>query len=129
MFLRALQSPTDVESIFWYTGRMHHSGSMLRLKQHAHNIIFKESIIFAASPEQLGLTKANKLYPDHPYQVVRTRDAGYANNVEVKRFILDNLKKSKERYEGMFLTVSDFNIMYPIILFQHYSLCEMLYII
>lgn len=79
---------------------MHHSGSMLRMKQHAHNAIFKESIVFAASPEQLGLTKANGLYPDQPYQVVRTKDAGYANNVEVKQFILDTLKKSRERYDG-----------------------------
>ena len=79
---------------------MHHSGSMLRLKQHAHNIIFKESIVFAATPEELGLTKANNLYPDQPYQVIRTRDAGYENNVELKRFVLNSLKKARQRYDG-----------------------------
>jgi hypothetical protein len=94
------QSPTDAESIFWYTGRMHHSGTMLRLKQHAHNIIFRESIFFAASPEQLGLTKANKLVPDFPYQVVRTKEAGFESNVELKKFILDTLKASQERFQA-----------------------------
>jgi hypothetical protein len=95
-----LQSPTDAESIFWYTGRMHHSGTMLRLKQHAHNIIFRESIFFAASPEQLGLTKANKLVPDFPYNVVRTKEAGFGSNAEVKRFILETLERSKEQHSG-----------------------------
>jgi hypothetical protein len=102
-----LQSPTDAESIFWYTGRMHHSGTMLRLKQHAHNIIFRESIFFAASPEQLGLTKANKLMPDFPYNVVRTKEAGFGSNAEVKRFILETLERSKEQHSGtrpLFLT-------------------------
>jgi hypothetical protein len=94
------QSPTDAESIFWYTGRMHHSGTMLRLKQHAHNIIFRESIFFAASPEQLGLTKANKLVPDFPYNVVRTKEAGFGSNAEVKRFILETLERSKEQHSG-----------------------------
>src|SRR5690242_16377503 len=96
----ATQSPTDAESIFWYTGRMHHSGTMLRLKQHAHNIIFRESIFFAASPEQLGLTKANKLVPDVPYHVVRAKEAGFASNEEVKRFILSALERSQDQFAG-----------------------------
>lgn len=95
-----LQAPTDVESIFWYTGRMHHSGTLLRLKQHAHNIIYKESLVFAASPAQLGLTAENDLVPAHPYMVVRTKDAGFANNVELKRFILATLEKSHEKFDG-----------------------------
>ena len=78
---------------------MHHSGTLLRLKQHAHNLIYRESIFFAASPEQLGLTSANKLLPDHPYNVVRTKDAGFANNMDLKRFILDQLKQSQERHQ------------------------------
>jgi hypothetical protein len=73
---------------------------MLRLKQHAHNIIYKESIFFAASPEQLGLTKKNQLVPDHPYHVVRTKEAGFASNVELKKFILENVRLSHQRYQG-----------------------------
>ena len=79
---------------------MHHSGKLLRLKQHAHNIIFKESIVFAASPEQLGLTKANKLVPALPYQVVETKKAGFENNVELKKFILETLKQSQQHFAG-----------------------------
>jgi hypothetical protein len=79
---------------------MHHSGTMLRLKQHAHNIIYKESIFFAASPAQLGLTAANKLVPEHPYIVVRTKEAGFSNNAELKQFLLANLKKSHEKFDG-----------------------------
>mmetsp|Transcript_4780 Transcript_4780/g.8063 ORF Transcript_4780/g.8063 Transcript_4780/m.8063 type:complete len:334 (+) Transcript_4780:220-1221(+) len=94
------QVPTDVESVFWYSGRMHHSGTLLRLKQHAHNIIYKESIFFAATPAQLGLTKENKLMPTHPYQVVRTKEAGFANNVELKKFILERLKKSHDNFDA-----------------------------
>lgn len=89
-----------MESVFWYSGRMHHSGTLLRLKQHAHNIIYKESIFFAATPAQLGLTKENKLLPTHPYQVVRTKEAGFANNVELKKFILEKLKKSHDNFDG-----------------------------
>jgi hypothetical protein len=74
---------------------MHHSGTMLRLKQHAHNAIFKESIFFAASPAQLGLTAENKLFLPTPYSVIRTKEAGFENNVELKKFILNNLKQAQ----------------------------------
>lgn len=100
-----------MESIFWYTGRMHHSGTLLRLKQHAHNIIYKESIIFAASPAQLGLTVENKLVPAHPYQVVRTKEAGFENNVELKKFLLATLQKSHERFDGKCSLFCDINLL------------------
>lgn len=74
---------------------MHHPGTLLRLKQHAHNIIFRESLFFSATPTQLGLTKKNKLVPDKPYQVVLTKEAGFKDNVELKKFILNSLKQSQ----------------------------------
>ena len=47
-YIFTFQSPTDQESIFWYTGRMHHAGKTLRNKQHAHNSIFTESLFVSA---------------------------------------------------------------------------------
>ncbi len=44
------------ETVFWYTGRLAHRGQLLRMKVHAHNTLFDESLFFAAAPEDLGLT-------------------------------------------------------------------------
>ncbi len=95
-YIFTFQAPTAEESIFWYSGRMHHTGEMLRNKQHAHNLIYKESIFFAASPEELGLTAKNKLVPTHPYQTLKTADTNFKTNEEIKAFILNNLKNAQK---------------------------------
>lgn len=97
-YIFTFQSPTDQESIFWYTGRMHHAGKMLRNKQHAHNSIFTESIFVDATPEELGLTEGNHLFPSKPYKPIKTKETGFASNAEIKKFVLDQLKQRQERY-------------------------------
>lgn len=93
-YIFTFQAPTDSESIFWYSGRMHQSGKLLRNKQHAHNIIFEEAIFFAASPEELGLTKENGLLPTKPFLPVKSASTRFGTNSEIKKFILENLKAS-----------------------------------
>jgi hypothetical protein len=93
-YIFTFKNPTKEESIFWYSGRMHHSALMLRNKQHAHNAVYNEAIFFSATPEELGLTRENNLYPEHPSKVILTSTTGFENNTAVRKFILDNLKES-----------------------------------
>mmetsp|Transcript_2663 Transcript_2663/g.3992 ORF Transcript_2663/g.3992 Transcript_2663/m.3992 type:complete len:665 (-) Transcript_2663:132-2126(-) len=111
-YIFTFQAPTDHDNLFWYTGRMPFSGQMLRNKFHAHNKIFKESIFFAASPAELGLTRENKLVPDKPYHTVDIRDGGFNSLDEVKQFIMDNLDASAKAFdtlhgEGYYTSVVD----------------------
>lgn len=98
-YIFTYQAPTDAESFFWYTGHMHHTGKLLRNKQHAHNVIFDEAIFFAATPQQLGLTVENNLMPPRQYDIIKTKKAGFDSNVKLKEFVLNNLKKSQEAYD------------------------------
>lgn len=97
-YIFTFQSPTDQESIFWYTGRMHHAGKMLRNKQHAHNSIFTESIFVDATPEELGLTTENNLFPIRPYKPLKTKNTGFDSNADIKKFVLGQLKRQQKRY-------------------------------
>ncbi len=99
-YIFTYQQPTDQESIFWYSGRMHHSAKLLRNKQHAHNAIFDEAIFFSATPEELGLTTENKLVPSRPYNVIPTSETGFSDNSAVKSFIMSNLQKVASLYKS-----------------------------
>ena len=99
-FLFTFPTPTTHESMFWYTGRMKWGGSLLRMKIHAHNSIFQESIFFAASPEQLGLTELNGFVLGTPHLTVNPTDIGFDNNAALKRFLLMNLKRSQEVFDA-----------------------------
>ena len=92
-YIFTFKTPTKEESIFWYSGRIHHSGIMLRNKQHAHNAVYEEAIFFSATPQELGLTRENNLYPEHPSKIILTSSTGFENNAAVRNFILDNLNK------------------------------------
>jgi hypothetical protein len=96
-YIFTFKTPTAEESIFWYSGRMHHTARMLRNKQHAHNAVYDEAIFFSATPEELGLTKENGLYPEHPSKVIRTSTTGFANNAAVLKFVMNNLKESASK--------------------------------
>lgn len=98
-YIFTYQSPTDIDSLYWYTGRMPFSGELLRNKFHAHNKIFKEAIFFAASPYELGLTTENKLKLDYPYKTIDINEAGFNSHDDVKKFILSNLEKSAKEYD------------------------------
>jgi hypothetical protein len=98
-YIFTYQAPTDRDSIFWYTGRMPFTGEMLRNKLHAHNKIFTEAHFFAATPEELGLTKENKLVPEITYKPVDITAAGYKGWEEVKQLILRTLDKSAAEYD------------------------------
>ena len=98
-YILTYQCPTDRDSLFWYSGRMPYSGEMLRNKFHAHNKIFKEALFFAASPEELGLTKKNGLKPDQPFKTVDLRDTRFSTLDDVKSFILGNLEKSASDFD------------------------------
>jgi hypothetical protein len=98
-YIFTYQSPTDLDSLYWYTGRMPFSGEMLRNKFHAHNKIFKEGIFFAATPEELGLTPENKLKLDYPFKTIDINAAGFESHDEVKKFIFAQLEQSGKEYD------------------------------
>lgn len=112
-YIMTYQSPTDRDTLFWYTGRMPHSGEMLRNKVHVHNKIFKEALVFAATPHELGLTKQNKLMPDKAYNTVDIKAAGFSDHDAVKKFLLRNLDESGKAYDSRVSTtkVSDFDYL------------------
>lgn len=85
--------PTAYESIFWYTGRLIHSGELLRLKIHSHNSLFTEALIFAASPEELGLEDQSLFKKQLPHIPDRM------NHSITKDFLLRRLSESQIRFE------------------------------
>ena len=79
------------ESIFWYTGRMQSKGDLLRMKIHAHNSVFEQALIFAAAPEDVGLTEDNGFSYSKPYLPVSTTSIkGFRNNADAKKFLMSN---------------------------------------
>lgn len=93
-YVLTFPTPTRWESIFWYTGRLQHGGQLLRLKLHAHNNLFEQSLFFAASPEQLGITPENGFGFTKPFIPTRTDSVGFANNSMAREAFMRNLKKS-----------------------------------
>lgn len=91
--LLTFPTPTEHESVFWYTGRMNDAGDLLRLKIHAHNTLFAEALFFAASPEDLGLTESNGFDRSLPYKP----DA--RAHEDVKKMLLDNLLKAQNEHK------------------------------
>lgn len=106
-FLFTFPTPTNHESLFWYTGRLKFGGSLKRMKIHAHNSIFQESIFFAASPEQLGLIEKNGFPQSTPHLTVDPTQIGFEDNAALKRFILANLEKSRQLFDDMVASSKD----------------------
>jgi hypothetical protein len=100
-FLFTFPTPTDHESLFWYTGRLKFGGSLKRMKVHAHNSVFQESIFFAASPEQLGLIEKNGFPQNTPHLTVNPTQIGYEDNAALKRFIIANLERSRRAFDSI----------------------------
>jgi hypothetical protein len=99
-YIFTYQCPTDHDSLFWYSGRMPYSGEMLRNKFHAHNKIFKEALFFAASPEELGLTRENGLLPVQPFLTVDVKGTEFGTLEGVKQFVLKQLDKAGEQFDA-----------------------------
>ncbi len=98
--LLTFPTPTRYETIFWYTGRIKDAGTLLRNKIHAHNTLFEQALFFAASPSELGMTVENGFTVDRPYEAVPPSQFGLKTNAEVKRFLLENLKKSQDEFDA-----------------------------
>jgi len=78
--------PTGFETMMWYTGRMKHSGSLIRAKTHTHNQIFQQLFFFTGRPEDVGLTSGFR--PKMPHIPIATKSLGFANNVELRDYLL-----------------------------------------
>jgi hypothetical protein len=98
-FIFTYQTPTHLDSLFWYTGRMPYDGKMLHNKGHMHNKITGESLFFAASPEELGLS--DKLFPEKPYLTVDINKAGFDSLDAVKDHMIRHLEKSGKAWGEM----------------------------
>ena len=84
---------------------MPHGGELLRNKMHVHNKVFKEYILFKATPYELGLTKENGLLPEKVYRPIPLPETQFANLDEAKAFFLQNLDVSAEVLFDEFQTV------------------------
>jgi hypothetical protein len=100
-FLFTFPTPTDRESMFWYTGRLRSDGSLLRMKLHAHNTIFVESFFFAASPDDLGLTERHGFQRSLPHITVDPHELDFKDNAALKAYILKNLASSQDKYDSV----------------------------
>ena len=96
--VNTFKTPTTHDTFIWYTGRAHSSSTMIRMKMHVHNTVFKESYFFAATPKQLGMDGPNFLPKkgDTTYDCMRPEEHGFADNDAVKRHIFDHF----EAYAG-----------------------------
>ena len=87
---------TDTETMIWYTGIMHYSGTLVRGKMHTHNTVFKESLFFAGSPSQLGMANARFSPPDKVYEPIPLKDMGFDSIDSAIQYIMDAYHKNKE---------------------------------
>merc|ERR1712096_530691 len=84
------KSPTDKNSFIWYTGLMGVSGTLIRGKVHAHSSVFKESYLFAATPEQLGMA-GDRLQPKgKTFEAMIPSDMGFQGIEEIKKHIMEH---------------------------------------
>jgi hypothetical protein len=95
-YLITFEVPTDSESMFWYTGRMIRDGTLVRMKLHAHNTLFQESMFFAATPEELGLYEQHGFSRIPPSQAILPGEVGFENNERLKEYIFSSLERSQQ---------------------------------
>ena len=96
-YLLTFPTPTRSESMFWYTGRMIRSGELLRMKLHAHNTIFEESMFFAATPEELGLLEQHGFSRSSPSHAILPGEVGFENNAMMREHILLSLISAQQQ--------------------------------
>jgi len=85
--------PPDVESVFWYTGRLYNSGRLLHVIAHSHSHWFDDYYVFSGTPSDLGLNTGafqvdyNSVLPWIP------ADHGLTND-DVRLHVLYHAKKN-----------------------------------
>ena len=91
---------TKEPSLYWYTGEMWASGSLIRNKLHGHNSIFHSAYWINASPEELGLDDP-KFMPVNAFtpQFIRA-DLGFDGIDHLAKWILDHLELPENKKKG-----------------------------
>jgi hypothetical protein len=92
--VNTFKTPTDEDSLLWYSGKLHFNGSLIRGKMHTHNVVFKESFLFAAHPDDIGFD-LSKFYLNKEYQTIPIKDLGFASTDELTDYIFDNFEASQ----------------------------------
>ena len=89
--VNTFQTPTTHDTFVWYTGRTLSASTMVRMKMHVHNTVFRESYFFAGTPKQLQMDGPEFLPKagDTTYDCMRPEEHGFADNDAVKRHIFD----------------------------------------
>lgn len=93
--------PTKYDSVFWYTGRMPIGGDLRRMKIHSHNNMFEQSLVFAASPADLGMTESEGWSRDDPQKALHPRELGFAGVDDVLEYTLNHLADSQRIYDAV----------------------------
>jgi hypothetical protein len=106
-YLLTFPTPTQSESMFWYTGRMSRAGELLRMKLHAHNTVFEESMFFAATPEDLGLFEQHGFSRMSPSHALLPGEVGFENNAMLREYIFSSLIASQQRGKEKGLSETD----------------------
>ena len=96
--VNTFRTPTTHDTFVWYTGRTLSASTMVRMKMHVHNTVFRESYFFAGTPKQLKMDGPEFLPKagDTTYDCMRPEEHGFADNDAVKRHIFD----AYEAYDG-----------------------------
>jgi hypothetical protein len=89
-----LPAPTDEATWTWFVGQMPKSGALVRAKIHSHMTIFKEMFLFAATPDQLGLS-SSRFKPKNAFDLLRAKDVGFHDMSDVRKYIMDNYERNR----------------------------------
>jgi hypothetical protein len=83
------KAPTAYDSMIWYTGTMHYSGTLIRGKMHTHNTIFKESLFFAGTPEEIGMLGSRFQPKGKVFDPIPLKDMKFESIDAAQTYILD----------------------------------------
>jgi hypothetical protein len=101
------ETPTQSESLFWYTGHMTRAGSLLRMKVQTSSsssaetssslVLLDEAMFFAATPEELGLFEHHGFTRSPPSLVVSPGEVGFKDLARVREYVFSSLQTSQQR--------------------------------
>mmetsp|Transcript_4367 Transcript_4367/g.7164 ORF Transcript_4367/g.7164 Transcript_4367/m.7164 type:complete len:656 (+) Transcript_4367:183-2150(+) len=91
--------PTDEETVSMYQAEINMNCELIRLKMHAHAIVYQSSMLLSGKYEDFGLDDP-KYISSNSYEPRRTRtELHFEDNEAVALHILAHMKKSQDKYD------------------------------
>lgn len=85
-------TPTDKETMMWYTGKMPSDGKLFTNGVHSHAAVFHSMYFFKATPAELGLDHP-KFMPVKTYVPLGVKELGYSSISSLATWIFNHLNE------------------------------------